>query len=108
MLDIQFIRSHKEDIAKAIKNKGLTLDVEKLLAKDQERITLLQEIEELKSLKNDINELIQAVKTDEERAEIIAKGKEIKAKLDEQEPLFAAIKREYDTLMAQVPNIVSP
>src|SRR3989338_7824633 len=105
MLDIQFIRSHKEDIAQAIKNKGLGLDVEKLLAKDAERVALIQEIEELKSLKNDINEFIQKAKTDEERAEIIAKGKEIKVKLDEKEPLFAAVKKEYDVLMAQVPNV---
>ncbi|MDP3957128.1 MAG: serine--tRNA ligase [bacterium] len=107
MLDIQFIRSHKEDIAKAVKNKGLTLDVEKLLAKDQERVALIQEVEELKSLKNDINELIQQAKTPEERTEIIAKGKEIKLKLDEREPLLMAVKSEYDSLMAQVPNIPS-
>ncbi len=108
MLDIQFIRDNKEVIAKVATDKGLGFDVEALLAKDQERIALLQEIEELKSLKNDINDLIQTAKTDEERAEIIAKGKEIKTKLDEQEPLLTAVKREYDLLMAQVPNIVSP
>ncbi len=108
MLDIQFIRSNKETLAKVAKDKGLAFDVEALLAKDQERIALLQEIEELKSLKNDINDLIQQAKTDEERAEIIAKGKEIKVKLDEKEPLFVAVKGEYDVLMATVPNIVSP
>lgn len=108
MLDIQYIRNNKEAIAKAAADKGLSFDVEVLLAKDQERIASLQEIEELKSLKNDINDLIQQAKTDEERAEIIAKGKEIKAKLDEKEPLFAAVKDEYDALMAQAPNIVSP
>jgi seryl-tRNA synthetase len=108
MLDIQFIRNNREAIARAAADKGLAFDMEKLLAKDQERIALLQEIEELKSLKNDINDLIQQAKTDEERAEIIAKGKEIKAKLDEKEPVFAAVKGEYDALMAQVPNIVSP
>ncbi|MDO8565715.1 MAG: serine--tRNA ligase [Candidatus Moranbacteria bacterium] len=107
MLDIQFIRSHKEDISKAITDKGLNLDVEKLLAKAEERVALIQEVEELKSLKNDINELIQKAKTPEERAEIIVKGKEIKVKLDEREPLFLAVKSEYDTLMAQVPNIPS-
>lgn len=107
MLDIQFIRGNKEAVAEAVKNKGLTLDVEALLVKAEERVALIQEIEELKSLKNDINELIQKTKTDEERAEIIAKGKEIKAKLDEKEPLFAAVKSEYDVLMAQVPNIPS-
>lgn len=105
MLDIQFIRKNKEVLTKAIQDKGLSLDVEALLAKADERVALLQEIEELKSLKNDINDLIQTAKTDEERAEIIAKGKEIKTKLDEKEPLFIVVKREYDLLMAQVPNI---
>ncbi|MFZ2299610.1 MAG: serine--tRNA ligase [Candidatus Moraniibacteriota bacterium] len=108
MLDIQFIRDNKDVVAKAALDKGLAFSVENLLAKDQERIALLQEIEELKSLKNDINDLIQAAKTDEERVEIIAKGKEIKAKLDEKGPLFAAVRDAYDALMALVPNIVSP
>ncbi|PIP26033.1 MAG: serine--tRNA ligase, partial [Candidatus Moranbacteria bacterium CG23_combo_of_CG06-09_8_20_14_all_41_28] len=108
MLDIQFIRENKEHIAEAIKNKNSTLDLELLLGKDVERRALLQEIEELKSLKNDINDLIHQAKTDEERAEIIAKGKEIKLKLDEKEPFFENIEYEYLALMAQVPNIVSP
>lgn len=108
MLDIQFIRKNKETIAKVALDKGLNFDVETLLTQAEERLKLLQEIEELKSLKNDINDLIQTAQTDEERAEIIAKGKEIKMKLDEREPLLTAVKREYDVLMAQVPNIVSP
>lgn len=108
MLDIQFIRNNKEAIAEAAKNKGLDFDVEKLLAKYNERVALLQEIEELNSLKNDINDLIQQAKTKEDREEIIAKGKEIKTKLNEKEPLFADVQREYEMLMAQTPNIVSP
>jgi seryl-tRNA synthetase len=108
MLDIQFIRNNKDTVAEAAKNKGLDFDVEKLLAKYNERVALLQEIEELKSLKNDINDLIQQAKTEEERAEIIEKGKDIKKKLNEKEPLLADIEREYYALMAQAPNIVSP
>ncbi|MBI2439432.1 MAG: serine--tRNA ligase [Candidatus Moranbacteria bacterium] len=108
MLDIQFIRDNKEKIAEAAKNKNLSFDVEGLLAKDVERVTLLQEREELKSLKNDINDLIKQAKNDEERSEIINKGKEIKEKLEEKEPFFETVKKEYAELMAQVPNIVSP
>lgn len=107
MLDIQYIRDHKDAIADAAKKKNMAFDVEKLLAKDRERIVLVQEIEELKSLKNDINDLIQGAKSDEERAEIIEKGKEIKKKLEEKEPLFVVVKGEYDELMALVPNIIS-
>lgn len=108
MLDIAFIRNNAEAVKEAVAAKNLTLDVDALLAKDGERIALLQEMEELKSLKNDINDLIQQAKTDEERAEIIGKGKEIKLKIDQKEPLFAKVKDEYEALMAQVPNIMSP
>lgn len=108
MLDISFIRNNTEAVKEAVAAKNLTLDVDVLLAKDQERIALLQEMEELKSLKNDINELIQKAANDEERAEIIAKGKEIKVKTDQLEPLFAKVKEEWSALMAQVPNIMSP
>lgn len=108
MLDIQFIRTNADAIKEAVTAKNLSLDVDALLAKDGERIALLQELEELKSLKNDINDLIQQAKTDEERAEIIAKGKEIKVKIDELEPRFAVVKKEFDAFMVQVPNIISP
>ncbi len=108
MLDIQFIRSNTDAVKEAVTAKNLSLDIDVLLTKDTERVTLLQELEELKSLKNDINDLIKEVKTDEERTEIIGKGKEIKEKIDELEPRFSSVKQEFDVLMAQVPNIISP
>lgn len=108
MLDIQYIRTNTAAVKEAVTAKNLSLDVDALLAKDGERIALLQELEELRSLKNDINDLIQQAKTDEERAEIIAKGKEIKVKIDELEPRFDGVKKEFDVLMVQVPNIISP
>jgi len=108
MLDIQYIRNNTAAVKEAVTAKNLSLDIDALLAKDSERIALLQEIEELRSLKNDINDLIQKAANDEERAEIIEKGKTIKVKIDEKEPLFAATKQEFDILMAQVPSILSP
>ena len=108
MLDIAFIRNNTDVVKEAVTAKNLALDVDALLVKDGERIALLQEMEELQSLKNDINDLIQKAGTPEERTEIIAKGKEIKAKIDELEPRFTAVKSEFEVLMAQVPNIISP
>ncbi len=108
MLDISFIRANVDAVKEAVVTKNVSLDVDALLAKDGERIALLQELEEFQSLKNDINDLIKESKTDEERALIIAKGKEIKVKIDELEPRFATVKAEFAVLMAQVPNIISP
>ncbi len=107
MLDIQFIRDHVDLVKAAVKNKQLSLDVDVLLAADEDRRLLLQEVEELQSLKNDINDLIHDAKTPEERNEVIAKGKEIKVKLDEKAPLLEAAQAKYAGLMAQVPNMPS-
>lgn len=107
MLDIQFIRDNAERVQKAATDKRITLDVAELLAVDRERVRLLREIEEMHSLKNDLNDLIARAGTSEERAEIIAKGKEIKLALEIKEPEYQSVKSKYDALMAQVPNVPS-
>ena len=107
MLDIKFIRKNKEEVAEAIKNKNISLDLERLLELDKEKVKLLQEIEELNSLKNDLNDLIKKTKSDGERKEIIEKGKNIKTKLEIKEPEYKKIKKEYEDLADKVPNVFS-
>jgi seryl-tRNA synthetase len=107
MLDIKFIRENKKEIADVIKNKNIDLDLGRLLELDKERVKLLQEVEELLSMKNSINDLIKSSKDQNEKAEIIKKGAEIKTKLEIKEPQMKKAKEEFDGLMARVPNVVS-
>jgi len=108
MLDIAFIRSHRDQVALAAEQKKVVVDIDLLLTKDAERVLLMKEVEELRSLKNDLNELIQKAANEGEKAEIIAKGKEIKGKLDEREAAYVLVKDAYTALMLLIPNIVSP
>lgn len=108
MLDIKYIREYEADIRSAITNKNLSLNLDELLDRDAERVKLLQEVEELRSLKNDVNDLIKKAANDDERNEIIAKGKEIKTKLDLAEPKLRYVETAVQALMAQVPNPTSP
>jgi seryl-tRNA synthetase len=107
MLDIKFIREHKQEVAEAVIRKNVKLNIEALLGVDDQRIKLMQEIEELNSLKNDINDLIKQAQDETEREEVIEKGKEIKVKLEEKEPRYREVKQMFDAYMAQVPNITS-
>ncbi len=107
MLDIKYIRENKEEIKKAIINKRIDLDLERLLALDDERLKSMQEIEGLQAKKNKINDTIRTAKDKEERAKIIAEGKEIKNKIDAAEPEFSKILNEYNKLMIKVPTIPS-
>jgi len=108
MLDIKFIRENKEEIKKAIGNKNINLNLNALLDLDKKRLEMLQEIEGLKGIKNDLNDRMKQIKNDGERQEIIAKGKEIKERLEKTEPKFEKIKKEFFELMAKVPIIPSP
>ena len=108
MLDIAFIRKNKERVAEVAKQKKVVVDIDELLVKDGERVVLIKEIEELRSLKNDLNDLIQKAVDETERGDIITKGKEIKGLLDEKEAAYSVVKEAYDSLMLLVPNIVSP
>lgn len=107
MLDIRFIRENEAIIREAIALKKSDCDLDMLLQLDQERTGLKQELEELKSLKNDINDLIMQSQSPEERAEVIAKGKEIKQKIDEIEPKFRLLNERFVNIAASVPNVVS-
>jgi len=104
MLDIKFIRENKKEVEKAIKDKGVDLDLEKLLKIDEKRTKLIVEIEKLNSQKNKLN---NEIKQAENRDEIIEKGKRVKEKLAKLEPDYKKIKDEFDELMARVPNIPS-
>lgn len=105
MLDIQYIREHAEEVRQAAANKNITVDIEKLLEVDKERVKLLQEIEELNSLKNDVNDLMRNATTPEERQELIAKGKEIKLQIEIKEPQYNQVKKDFEALMVQAPTV---
>ena len=108
MLDIRFIRENADQVRAAIVNKNISLDLDELLAADEARVRCSQEIEVLQAEKNALNPLMQNAKSDSERQDAIAKGKDIKAKIDALDPKARESVAVYDRLMAKVPNIVSP
>ena len=106
MLDIQYIRDHKNEVAKAAKDKKVSVDIDQLLALDKKRVQLLRELEELKSVKNDINDLIPK-STPEERQELIVRGKDVKERVEAKEPEYREVEDALQALLYLVPNIPS-
>ena len=97
MLDIKFIRENKEIVKKAVKDKGLGLDLEKLLKLDEERRKLITETDELNKQRKEL-----AKERDKE------KGKALKEKLQTLETKLRGVEEQYNELMLSVPNIPSP
>jgi seryl-tRNA synthetase len=107
MLDIKYIRENTEDIKKAIKNKNIDLDLDKLLEIDEKRVKALQYIEELNGEKNKLNDLMKMSKDKSEKDQLIEQGKAVKEKMTVAEPEYKELKNKFEELMIKVPVIPS-
>lgn len=103
MLDIKFIRENKVPLEKTIKNKNINLDIDKLLAIDSRRVKLIQEVE---SLRSERNENFKGLKGKPDEA-TIQKGKELKEKIQKVEEELKEVEGTYEELMKLVPMIPS-
>lgn len=99
MLDIKFIRENPDIVKKAIKNRGLKLDIKELLDLDQERRKILAEVETLKSDKN------KASKGGKPSPDVIAKMKAISQKIANLDGKVGQISQKIGILMLNIPNI---
>ena len=96
MLDIKFIRENEKAVKKAIKDKGIDLDLNKLLEIDEQRRGLIHELDELRKEKK------AAAKNRD-----VEKGKALKEKIKVAEEKLAASEGVYQELILLVPNIPS-
>lgn len=97
MLDLKFIRENKDLVQKKAEEKGFSVDVKKIAALDEQRRKLLQEIENLRSQRN------QKSKTKPTEAEI-TKLRGLGDDIKNSEAGFAKIEKELEDLLQAVPN----
>ncbi len=94
MLDINFIRENTDLVKKAIKEKGLDSDIDRLLQIDQERRDLIRKVDELRQQRNEAA-----------RSKDIEKGKKVKLELDGLEEKLKDIEERFSHMMLYVPNV---
>ena len=104
MLDINFIRNNKELVEHSIKEKMYkNVNLDEILALDDKRKALLQQVEALRKERNDNTAKMKNGKPSDE---LIAKGKEIKEKLSTLEADLSNFEKELNTKLKTVPNVI--
>lgn len=93
MLDINFIRQNPEKVKQACKNKGVDVDIDRLLELDEERRSFITSTESLMAEKNKLgkNDIEEARKIKEEIIKIAPDRKKVE--------------QEFNNLILEVPNI---
>jgi len=107
MLDLKFIRENTEIVKLAIKEKYIKLDLDKMLLLDQEIVKLKQSLQDIQTEKNTISKSIPKA-TNDERPNLISKGKELGEKINELKPTLSEKEDEFQNLMYKIPNIPAP
>jgi seryl-tRNA synthetase len=62
MLEIKFVRQHLDEIEKSLENRGESIDLENFKRCDDDRKSLLLEIEAMRHQRNVVSEQIAAMK----------------------------------------------
>ena len=104
MLHINFIRNNKELVEHSIREKMYkNVNLDEILALDDQRKALLQQVEALRKERNDNTAKMKNSKPSDE---LIAKGKEIKEKLSTLEADLSNFEKELNTKLKTVPNVI--
>lgn len=102
MLDIKFIRDNPELVERSAQNKGYGVSIKDLLALDDERRSLQQQVDDLRERRNANAAKMKGGKPEQS---LIDEGKQIKIELAEREGYLGAVDEKFLALLKAVPNI---
>ncbi len=105
MLDIKFIRDNLEIVKYAAKKKRIDVDLDRLIAIDEDRRERMTALEEKKAEQNRVS--AEIAKTDDQtaRQSMIAQMQTLKDTIQSAEEELRPVMEEWQSIMLQVPNI---
>ena len=109
MLEIKFIRQHLDEIEKALENRGDSIDLETFRRYDNERKSLLLEIEALRHQRNVVSEQIAAMKKNKENADdLMAQMRDVGGRIKTLDRDLAENEDKIDHILFEIPNLPHP
>lgn len=107
MLDIHFIRENADIVKMAAQKKRVEVDIDRLLAVDEERKAIRQELDDKRAEQNRASGRI-SLADGEERSKLIESMQHLKEGMKELDERFTKATEEWTKLMLAVPNLPSP
>ena len=104
MLDIKFIREHADLVKAGAAKKRISVDIDRLLAVDDERKRLRQELDAKRAEQNRRSNEIQRAQGDE-RSKLLEAMRLLKEGMTEGEEKLKGVMAEWQQLMLTVPNV---
>lgn len=107
MLDIKFIRENKDIVQAGAKKKNIEIDIDALIALDDNRLKELKEVEELRSEVNRVSNDISRDQDPASKIQLIEEMRAVKEEIKTKEEKLKTITEEWQKIMLKIPNIPS-
>ena len=108
MLDLKIIRSQPEVIAENCRKRNVDVDIEKLLALDEQVRQITSEVDSVRQRRNDISNKMKGKITPEERQPLIVESKNLREEESEKDSILLELLEQRLDLHKQVPNLTHP
>jgi seryl-tRNA synthetase len=108
MLDMRAIRERKDEVIANVRHRGLSVDVDALLAADAEARAARTGLEAVRQRRNEISHRMKGQLAAEERAPLIEEGRTLKERESELDVRHKAAEERRRELQALVPNFAHP
>lgn len=105
MLDIKFIRENKDIVQAGAKKKLVEVDIDRLIAVDDERLKTLKEVEDLRSEVNKVSNNISRDQDGAQKMQLIEEMRIVKDEIKGKEEKLKSIMEEWQGLMLKIPNV---
>lgn len=106
MLDAKYIREHADEIRENTRKRRSKIDIDAFLKLEDERLRILQSIEDVRQKRNDI---AARMKGDvDNREALIEEGKALKERLAVLEADFEDVKSKWESMLHGIPNLTHP
>ena len=109
MLDINLIRENPDIVRDALRKRQADPEpVDKIINLDEERRTLIQQVESLKAERNTVSKEIGKMKEQAARQEKIDQMRVVGEQIDALDQKLREVEANLDALMSELPNIPEP
>ncbi|MEI7924807.1 MAG: serine--tRNA ligase [Chloroflexota bacterium] len=108
MLSIQTIRERTDEVRQSLANRHTDAPLEAILAADEQRRSVLADVERMRHERNDAGKRIGAAKDATERQALIDAQRAVATDLDRYEEILRNAERELESLLLYMPNLPHP
>ncbi len=106
MLDIRLIRQDPERVRQGVAKKGETAPIDELLALDEQRRSILTEVEQLKAQRNQVSEEVARLKREKQDAQhLIEEMRGVSQRIKELDDQIRDVESKLQSLLLRIPNL---